>query len=383
MRRIVQLWLPLFPMSPFQGAAARDLQRARKEWQGEILIYLSPDYKKVSRFVLQPEGTSASLGILGIPSETTNLIELIHIDEEGNCFPPSGHRLPEEWKARIPENLFQQWLNCEPPVISAVNEMATFFPIERRGKVKLEKKTLVPPPYLIVSVKIDKNSKNLKLEWPPKGYEFPPLSISPEAEIAEYIKPPKEIKYDSRVRLKWPEPFDRLFPIGGSVDFLYHHEVMKKAIKEKDEIAILAWKNQFVSTVKVTLDLIWTLPKLTRDILSGINPEITPDVGFFVDLQGKYDIVAKSLKEMKENKDYIKKLTQPYEIPCIFGWVGYFWWELSERAKEKSINICERCGNVIKGKADKRFCSKEENIECFRARRTEDKRRGRQKNNAD
>jgi len=376
MRPMIQLWLPFFPMSPFDGAAARDLQRIKKEWLWETLIYLSPDYKEVSRFEIRTGEKSRFAALIGIPSETTNLIEVINIDEEGNYFPPTGRRIPERWKGKIPENLFQEWLNCESPVISNVKEMAAFFPVEKNGQVEFEKKPVVLPPYIVSSIKIDKSSKNLLLKWPPKNSNLP-SSISPEAEIAERARFTNESEYNPRSWLKWPEPFDRLFPVGGSVDFLYHKDVMKKAIEEKDERTILSWRDKFVSTIKIRFDLIWTFPKLIRDLLSGIDPDSEPDSGILVDLQGKFNIQVNSLKEMSEHKDYIKKFIQPVEIPCIFGWIGYFWWELSQRAKEKSVNICERCGNVIIGNENRRFCSKDENLECFRARKAEDRRRER------
>jgi len=69
MRPMIQLWLPFFPMSPFHGAAARDLQRIKKEWLCETFIYLSPDYKEVSRFEIRTGEKSRFIALIGIPTK--------------------------------------------------------------------------------------------------------------------------------------------------------------------------------------------------------------------------------------------------------------------------------------------------------------------------
>ena len=66
------------------------------------------------------------------------------------------------------------------------------------------------------------------------------------------------------------------------------------------------------------------------------------------------------------------------EANSLEGALGLMWALLLDRLKaSQSFQFCERCGQLISGKADKRFCSEEDNAECYRARKRDDKRRSR------
>jgi hypothetical protein len=77
-------------------------------------------------------------------------------------------------------------------------------------------------------------------------------------------------------------------------------------------------------------------------------------------------------------------MSREVEAIRIWGWVGYLWWEFSSYLEEgRTFRWCERCGELLVGTKRKRFCTVEENPECYRARRTADKQRERERKRDD
>ena len=46
----VEVWAPLFEVSPLDEVSSGDLQRAHREWRGEDRMWLMPDAKQVERW---------------------------------------------------------------------------------------------------------------------------------------------------------------------------------------------------------------------------------------------------------------------------------------------------------------------------------------------
>jgi len=386
---MIQLWLPHFPMSPFKGDCERDLQRAKREWHNEQTIYLSSVYKEVTRWEARAQEGSLIVRDMAVPSETTNIIVVVNVDKEGNCFPAIAPVIPEQWKGKIPPNLFQKWLNVEHPKIGVTRTTKVLLPeinpqAAENSKIEFKEKTFVAESYNMPGFSSeDIPSHTIRFKWPPEGSNLP-RSISPQAEIEKYGKPLNQTKDKMAVWLEWIEPpFNEMFLLSGSLDYIYYSAWMKDLIKRNNKKEIFAWRDKYVSKINSPLELAWLYPQLTKNMFSeSFNND------FLFDLETKFGISVYKVEELFEhgdyntfkNREYDKIFKQTVEIPCIFSWIGYFWWELSQTIQDKSVNICERCGSVISGKKDKRFCSKEENPECFRARRAEDRRRERNNN---
>jgi len=94
-----------------------------------------------------------------------------------------------------------------------------------------------------------------------------------------------------------------------------------------------------------------------------------------------FGVESNSIDELKGSPEFLQSMTDQTAVVRVFGWVGYFWWEfLQDLSDYKTIGICERlgCGSVLTGgHRDRRFCTKEENPECFRRRNADAQRRSR------
>ena len=377
MKTMFQLWLPYFPMSPFNGANARDLQRAKKEWNNEQRIYLSPDYENVSRLKFRNEKGFLVMRGMTIPSETTNIIEVINVDNEGNHFPPSSPGIPEEWKGKVPENLVLRWLNSKPPKLFTMKEITLLFPeinssLTENSKIELIEKKFVPGTFIVPTFGIDEELHSALFKWPPENSSLP-ITVSPGSEIKEYGKSGDRIENNVPLLLAWDEQqFNEMFILSTTLDHFYYLSIMKEILKKKNKKEIFSWRDKFVSKIKCTLELAWLYPKYAKDMFSD---HYSNDTVF--DIETKFGIHVDKIEDIFNHDEYDKKFRVQTEIPCIFSWIGYCWWELGELIKEKTIKTCERCGNIIVGKEDKRFCSKEENPACFNARRAEDRKRER------
>jgi hypothetical protein len=67
---------------------------------------------------------------------------------------------------------------------------------------------------------------------------------------------------------------------------------------------------------------------------------------------------------------------QVVSIRRTWGASGLFWALLLDALVDRqSFGTCERCGNIILGKRNKRFCGFNDNPNCFRERRAADTRR--------
>ena len=73
-------------------------------------------------------------------------------------------------------------------------------------------------------------------------------------------------------------------------------------------------------------------------------------------------------------------MSRTRKVRRTLGWLGYFWWEFHrDLAAELLPAFCSRCGKVITKKNARRYCSREENPECFRKRHAEVQRHFRAK----
>src|SRR5262245_24791970 len=111
---LIELWSPLIPANPFDGAFARDLQKARLYWRGEDRIWLLPDEKEVRRWEFPSNGLSYRECC--VPAETFNYVSIVHIDEARRTYAvilKNADGVPEP----LPSPLYQKWLQAEPTFV--------------------------------------------------------------------------------------------------------------------------------------------------------------------------------------------------------------------------------------------------------------------------
>jgi len=250
----VQLWLPLFYGSPFDGSFSRDLQRAQDEFKNEQRIFLLPDAKEPLHFKIQDENMPLPQRMCIIPSEEFNVIDILHINEAGNCYPPKSEFTPDEWEGKIPENLFKDFLDSQFGIFLSKKELEVVIPELVEGKIEFIVRTIYTKPNPIIQSN-NIGDRTVDLKYPPKGKKLIEV-ISPESEMRDLYKPANwmkdPIKYladiQSKSQGKAPEtlpedfplsidedgnigigiyygyssqPLKRMFPLGGGMDFTH------------------------------------------------------------------------------------------------------------------------------------------------------------------
>ena len=101
-------------------------------------------------------------------------------------------------------------------------------------------------------------------------------------------------------------------------------------------------------------------------------------MGALIAIASRFGVEANSLEDAYANASLRKQLDQHMPVRRAWGVPGLMWALLLDRLNaSQPFRHCKRCGRLISGKADKRFCAEQDNSECYRARKREDKRRSR------
>ena len=120
----------------------------------------------------------------------------------------------------------------------------------------------------------------------------------------------------------------------------------------------------YLSDGTTTVDKSWLLPRLCADGATNV----------FADLLTKYGLDHSELETVIRDPRWHQIAHQNLPVTRIWGWLGYFWWELLQDLESGlEIRNCDRCGAPITGTVRKRFCG-EENPDCYRQRRASAKR---------
>lgn len=380
-RKPVQVWAPLFYKSPY-GDFSLDLQRAYKAWQNEDRIWLIPETKEVIRWVAKIDNFLSYEA--AVPSKTLNSIIVYHIDEQGAIYPPHPSKGP--FNNIISSRLYIVWLKSSPLFYTAPDSIEIELPIIKNGKFCCyEKKEMEwEPGSIIPFADIDYDSKTVFSAWPPPRSNLPP-TISPDIESREYYG---KLKFEKLVNkegstvfvsseknltgkaigmyLEWPEPFDKFFHYGSTLDLLHDQACMKDCIrkieeKEIDEAIkeVERYINIFTGDTESFLDRAYMLPKALK------NKET-----LLMEMQGRYGLDVKNFDELINCVKFKSLAATRVKIKRIYSWLGYFWWELySDISTYKNIRFCANCGNIIiGGRSDRIYCSRKENINCFKQR---------------
>ncbi len=387
-RSAVQVWAPMIELSPYDGPFSRDLDRARREWDGEDRIWLMPNLIKSVRWK-----SKALFWERAVPSEQFNVINVYHVDEGRRMYPQLER--PSEWQAGLPRGLYRLWIQAKPRAAQPVSTYRIEVPTFEGDTVgyrfhEFEVKSAATIPL----VGVDHDGKVLQLGWPPSGHT--PRPVSPDAEsqamygIPEYEKEVGEAPDDTiaasqknlrdtgfPTSVKWPKPFDELFFTGGGADRLWHQAQMTRLVglaeSGQEEKAIrdaAEWLNRFSELAEGPLDKAWLLPKAL------VDAELT-----LCEVFANYEIEAPDLNELAKSEKLRELMSKKVPVQRVLGWVGYFWWEFYQDLQAGlSIRRCQQCGNVlIGGRPDRKYCNRQENPFCYRKRNTLAQQRSRVK----
>jgi len=208
-------------------------------------------------------------------------------------------------------------------------------------------------------------------QWPSTATA--PSTVLPEMESASapVSSPPQDTL---PVRVTWAAPFERLKPLMSTMDDLYAHACMRSiaelsgtdeaGARAQSAIEAREWLSQGQSTVARA----WLEPIISEE----------GEMGALFAIASRFGIEANSLADALSNASLRKELGHPMPVQRAWGVPGLMWGLLLDRLNgSESFKSCKVCGQLISGKADKRFCFEEDNAECYRARRREDKRRSR------
>jgi hypothetical protein len=134
----------------------------------------------------------------------------------------------------------------------------------------------------------------------------------------------------------------------------------------RDQATIEA--GNWLSEGQSTVERAWLQPIISEE----------GEMGALFAIASRFGVEANSLENAYTNVSLRKQLDQHMAVRRAWGVPGLMWALLLDRLNAgQPFRHCKRCGRLISGKANKRFCAEQDNPECYRARKREDKRRSR------
>jgi hypothetical protein len=380
----LQLWLPSFGRTLNFGPVSRDARRAFEAWDGELIIWMLPEIKRLVRW------RSGGVKHLAVPSEEFEKIDVLHIDDSGTVYAPEVMgELP-----RTIEGLLEAWLNVgkTDPVafVPAPEHFPILAPVIRSNNGVLYTVrnlgfgagTFLP----VASVDLDGREVTLKLTK-----EGAPSPISFEAESSVRFAATRAPE-DGRlvmtedgeralhVFLRWPPPVDRIMPLLSSLDDIKAQAHMSKVASLSSidrrkalrlaELEVQPHSFNGLATVRHSL-----IGKGLDHILF-IAEDQPSDRGLkqrSVWRRRKPSI--DDLLKIRKWRDWLESMVPTRRV---WGATGLFWTLLLDNLNVgQSFAQCENCGRLFSGKKGKRFCGENDDPQCFRKRRAVDQRRSR------
>ena len=357
----IQVWLPTVHGGIARPELRRDMHRMFRAWCGEDLMWTIPDWKGPRDWV--HGGTRVGC----LAGEFYECVDILHVGNKGAVAGFAAAAFPN----KSVDGLLAAWLKRGSLGVSPFNPDKRCYikiphPVEGGVLAELESTLANVIPFSRVG-----RDRTVYAQWPSSATA--PSTVSPEMESAS--APVSSLPKDTLpVRVTWAAPFERLKPLVSTMDDLYARDHMRSIAELSDtneagaraQSAIEArdWLSQGQSTVARA----WLEPIVSEE----------GEMGALFAIASRFGIEATSLEDALSNASLRKELDHPMPVQRAWGVPGLMWALLLDRLNaSQSFKPCKRCGQLISGKADKRFCSKEDNAECFRARRREDKRRTR------
>jgi hypothetical protein len=368
------------------------MRRAFRAWRGEHRVWMRPGLSEVRRWARNVEGIR--FVEMALPSEHFDRVDVVHVDVERRAYAPARQlRFLHQSRYRVPERFYLKWLNADLALYlgqpSQINmEVPTF-----GEDVSFESRNLnVAPCSIMSSAVVD---DRLVSSWPPPGRQFPE-SISADAESQAFYG---EARYDAAstpfaggvdiplaktsndasgrivpMTLRWEEPFDECFFNGGGLDVLRAHAKLRRLVGEAQAPGAHAEAQEeaggFISLGWSTQEKTSFVPIVAAEGEQNALFELALKIG--VDVEDPSDVW--------DDPDYRQFAQTTVQVTRAWGWLGYFWYEfLQDLERSSSFRRCELCGSAIVGSSRKRFCSESDNLGCYRHRRSQAKRKERER----
>lgn len=369
----VQVWAPAIELSPYDDTSSRDLHRAREAWGGEDRLWLLPGLPRSVRWK-----SGAAFWERAVPAEQFNVINIHHVDEGGRMYPQLEK--PARWQRGLPKHLYRLWIQSRPRLSRAVTKYRIQAPKFEGESVSYVYREFNVGSGLPIPGAVDVERGEVRLGWP---HHLAP--ISPETESERLYGTPRSqedlkeenvlhataLPNDSRITglhfsLEWPAPFNELFFTGGGADRLWHQAQMARLVRLAEEGQrkralrdTRVWLSRFSEVAEAPLDKAWFLPKALADTELALY-----------EVFANYEIRASDLNELASFDKFRDLMSKNVPVTRVFGWVGYFWWELSRDLQAGlSIRRCQHCGNaIVGGRRHRRYCNRQENPTCYRDR---------------
>lgn len=357
----IQLWLPTFLGGIARPELRRDMQRMFRARTTEHVMWSVPDWTGPSRW------TQDGLRVSCLNGEGLECARILHVGDKGAVVGPAAACFPNQSVA----SLIDCWLNDDSLRADPINPgepLRVKVPHPVNGGVALvEAEVTLPGESHFPFTHIGDGS--VFAQWPPRPDMC--TTVSPEMESA---RPLSESGETLRLRLIWSAPFNELQPLIITADDMYARAKMRQLAEASGDdcsralaLAVTEAKD-WVSEGQASVNEAWLQPIIAKE----------EDEGALFAIEARFGIAAASLEEAYNDRELREKLSAPTAVTRVWGCPGLMWALLLDRlSNAQPYWACKRCGKLISGRGHKRFCSPDDDLECFQARKAEDKRRAR------
>ena len=384
--RAKQLWLPCVGHPMADNDLRADLEMAFSLWNGQTTVWLAPDTEQPAEF---DDGKTLGLDRnLIVPSRLVDRLDVFHIGENGFVW---GRDSAGRFPGGCIGDLLHQWLDTKHyrPRLVQTGRVQLSRPTVLGGLLWSTTETIEPtdgPKFRVVTRSESKKTTLAKLELVPQTWS----TVAPSLEVggADTTEITAGETRNTTFRVQWPPPFCNLFPSGGNADDLYERarmiDVLAVAKHDNQEALRLATAAamRYRSQGSTNLGLSWFWPNFLELKMSADAPESQLDPlktaierGASLGLNVSGDPI-----QVLKSEQWTEKMNEPVVVPRVVGLSGLMWELLLEHLERaRSLTTCRRCGRGISGKKGKQYCGRADNLECYRRRLAENRRRERER----
>ncbi len=357
---------PEFPVTDWR----HDLVRAQRHLRREARLWLLPWAEGDVRRWMVTDRDGTCRYEAAIPSDSFNVIDVLHVNPRAFFYHKEA-RVPSAWGHSVPDDLLPSWLNAMPGLAVADPEPKVCMEIPQLGEEVVYTRREVPlRPGLAIPTEPYRPEILPRLaEW------LPPRSAEEEVSERTYAGRfwcsglPDGRAVSTGVW--WPEPFRSMLPFGDGLYTLQHHQhemlhcldLMNEG-RHADALGVARTHvAALTSKAESTLEQAWFLPLVMEDEKEALAAaELDHGLRY-------QDCDLDELSDALAHPDYHRVMNQPFPVTRVLGWQGFLWLRLLEDLLDsQGVRLCEFCGAIIRGRADKKYCSEEENPACHSAR---------------
>lgn len=379
----LQVWLPLFGRSLGFAEAARDMQRALERWDCDHRIWILPELEKpLIRW--QEPSPAGPRRMCAIPGEALERIEIYHIGQNGYAY---GTPEDESFPNRRTDGLLDAWLGWvnaadfqwDPP-----RQITLDVPEVVGQEIRYRRREYIGPTLPVQNVGVplrDPSRVNGAILTDADAaaahkVRYGELNVIEREDSPPVIVSEKDPSFRALPGvLRPPEPLQGLFPLGMTIDALAACNAMSRIVRQAltDPQPALqraqAKAAPYLSAGTSTRALTWFMPTFIE--VGDMRTVIQRGASL-----GLVDV--REFPDLKFSDMWRKQMTEHVPVRRVWGPIGLFWALLIERLEaSQPLQVCELCGRTIQGKRGKRMCGREDDLECFRKRRTRDRSRER------